>query len=81
MKGTGVLWMLLAVMGLVMAFSLTQIANVQHHQNDALHLIMCRAETVVNRTPVSAQFTAKEKRQTERFYVQALSQANLPPCN
>lgn len=58
-----------------------RIQTVQNHQNDALHSIMCRAETLVVKTPVSSQFTAKQKRQALRFYRSALTHAHLPPCN
>ena len=57
-----------------------RIQHVQHHQNDALRSIMCRAETVVHRTHTSAQFTMAQKRKAIRFYERALSDAHLKPC-
>lgn len=58
-----------------------RLAFVQHHQNDALRSIMCRAEALVRKTPASQRFTAKQKRQAIRFYSSAIADAHLAPCN
>lgn len=80
-------WIQWLTLILLLAMSVTtpwlfyRVRSVQHHQNDALRSIMCRAETVVRRAPVSATFTVKQKRQALRFYTQALAAAHLLPCD
>lgn len=55
-----------------------RIQNVQHHQNDALHSIICRAEHVVRTQP---DIPAKQRREALHFYRHALTGAHLQSCN
>lgn len=75
-----ILYILLGVVAASSAFAVVSVTISQHHQNDALRSIMCRAVRVVRRTPVSAQFTVEEKHKALRFYTHALSAAHLKPC-
>ena len=54
-----------------------RISNVQHHQNDALRSIMCRAEHVVKTQP---GIPHKQRLDAIRFYRNAIQAANLNPC-
>ena len=54
-----------------------RITNVQHHQNDALHSIICRAEHVVRTQP---GLSSEKRRQALRFYETSLRVAHLKPC-
>lgn len=54
-----------------------RIQDVQHHQNDALDSIICRAEHVVR---TSSGLTLKQRRQAIRFYEQSIHDAHLKPC-
>lgn len=75
------LWFAIGLVAVASAAAIVSVVLIQRHQNDALHSIMCRAVTVVERTPVSSAFTAKQKAHALRFYRSALSHANLPPCH
>jgi len=72
--------LLLLATAIVTPIVFARIQNVQDHQNDALRSIMCHAERVVERTPASATFTAKQKTQALRFYRSSLADARLEPC-
>lgn len=54
-----------------------QVQSVQHHQNDALHSIICFAEKRVAGSPI---LSANQKRHALAFYRQALIDAHLRPC-
>ena len=54
-----------------------RIENVQHHQNDALHSIICHAENVVRTQP---GIPAEKRRQAIRFYQTSIVDAHLDPC-
>ena len=54
-----------------------RIQNVQHHQNDALHSIICHAESVVRTQP---GIPPEKRRQALRFYQTSIIDAHLKPC-
>jgi hypothetical protein len=60
------------------AFAVVSVIIQQHHQNDALHSIICHGEHVAR---TSRFFTPLQRRRTIRFYNQSLAVANLPPCS
>lgn len=62
----------------MLPFILIKISNEQHHQNDALRSIICRAEHVVKTEP---GIPAEQRRRAFRFYEQALRGAHLAPCD
>jgi hypothetical protein len=67
-----------AAVALGFAWGFHEIKTVQSHQNDALRSIICRAERVVRTEP---GLTTAERRRAERFYVGALVDAHLKPCD
>ena len=74
-------WLTLALAAMTAASFIVlynRITNVQAHQNDALHAIICRAEHFVRTQP---GITAEKRQQALRFYDQSLSDANLKPCD
>lgn len=72
------LWVLLALLTAATTFSLIRVQNVQHHQNDALHSIICSAERFIRN---SKHETEQQKQQALKFYDDALSSAHLAPCS
>jgi hypothetical protein len=78
MREAAALWVLLAVAAVAVAFAFLRIQDVQSHQNDALHSIIC---FVQKRELASPVLTAKQKRQAVRFWVAALKNARLAPCS
>ena len=64
------------IIPIVILFS--QIQNVQKHQNDALHAIICHAERVVR---TSTDLTTSQRWQALKFYRQSLADAHLSPCD
>ena len=73
-------WLTLALAVVVAATTpilYLRITNVQAHQNDALHSIICRAEHFVKTQP---GIKPNQRRQALRFYEGALRDANLDPC-
>ena len=59
-------------------FLFYKIQDVQHHQNDALRAVICRAEHVVE---TQAGIPAHKRLEAIKFYRGALSDAHLKPCN
>lgn len=78
MRHIFVQWVLIALLALAVAFAVYRIQNVQHHQNDALHSIICRAETFIKANKNGSTF--EQRRRALHFYEQALKGAHLPPC-
>lgn len=78
MRHIYLLWFFLALLAAACVFALVQVQNVQHHQNDALRSIICRAETFVK---ADKQATPEQKQKALRFYEQALAGAHLAPCD
>ncbi|HET6914473.1 MAG TPA: hypothetical protein VFH56_00135 [Acidimicrobiales bacterium] len=69
--------LLLLAIAVVTPIEFARIHDVQHHQNDAIQSIMCFAE---KRTVQNKQLPPKQRRQTLRFFEQALANAHLTPC-
>jgi hypothetical protein len=72
------LWLLLGLTAVTSAFAAVTVVVQQHHQNDALHSIICHGETVAR---TSRFFTPIQRRRTIRFYDQSLAVAHLAPCD
>lgn len=73
-------WSTLALLLLVPVLSviiLIHVQDVQRHQNDALHSIICRVEAAELRSPV---LSTQEKHHDIRFWSAALNSAHLKPC-
>lgn len=70
-------YLLVIVIAVTTPIEFSRIRDVQAHQNDAIQSIMCFAE---KRTVENKQLPAKQRRQTIRFFEQALSNAHLTPC-
>lgn len=67
-----------AAVAVLMPIIILRIQDVQHHQNDALHSIICQVEVAQKRSPL---LTAQQKRQDLRFWDKALSDAHLASCD
>lgn len=73
-------WLTLAlvpVLAALVVIVILQIQRVQHHQNDALHSIICFVSAAEQR---SKTLTVTQKRQAIRFWVAALHDAHLGAC-
>jgi len=55
-----------------------RVQNVQKHENDALHSIICFAE---HRVQVAPGFTPEQRHKALQFYSQSLADAHLAPCD
>ena len=73
-------WLTLAL-ALFVAFTFVilylRIENVQRHENDGLHSIICYAEHVVLTRP---GIPAKQRHESIDFYNHSLADAHLKPC-
>jgi hypothetical protein len=73
-------WLTL-LLALCISFTLVvlymRIQNVQKHENDALHSIICQAEHAVQVRP---GIPPAQRHQAIRFYRAALANAHLDPC-
>lgn len=65
-------------LAILMPIIILRIQNVQHHQNDALHSIICQVEAVQKHSPL---LSAQQRRQDLRFWDKALSDAHLASCD
>lgn len=72
---------LCAAVAVEFAWSDHRFREVQHHQNDALSSLICRAEHIVQKTPTSPQFTWQDKERALRFYRNAQKDSHLSPCS
>lgn len=74
------LWILVVVLTICMGAVAIDLYRVQTHQNDALDNLLCHAESIVRSTPVSVQFTLKDKQKALRFYQSNIRDNHLKPC-
>lgn len=74
---SGIIWVMLATLFVMTAFAVIKVTDVQGHQNDALHSIICYVEYRQLQSPT---ITDAEKRQSVLFWKAALKRAALPPC-
>lgn len=73
------LWSAVVVaLAIATPFLFYRIQDVQHHQNDALRAVICRAEHVVQTQP---GIPAYKRLEAIKFYRGALSDAHLKPCS
>ena len=68
---------LLLVMASTTPVLFMRVADVQRHQNDALHSIICFAE---DRIRVVPGLTAEQRHEDLSFYQHALTRAHLSAC-
>lgn len=66
------------VLLLLVALGFVYVRQVQAHQNDALHSIICRAEYLVETHP---GLSPAKRREELRFYEDVSAGAHLKPCN
>ena len=78
MRHIYLLWILVALMGCASIFSLIQVQNVEHHQNDTLGALICHAEHAVKRTP---DIPEKQRHEALRFYQRQIKLERLKPCS
>ena len=71
------MWTLIGLLTAACIFAVVRVTDVQRHQNDALHSIICNAESFVR---TSHRLTAEQKRQSLKFYDDSLAKARLAPC-
>lgn len=73
-----VLWLLLLLTGIASTTAVLRVLDVQRHQNDALHAVICFSE---HRYEVSKRVPEPQRRQAIRAFNQALAVAHLAPCH
>lgn len=70
-------YVLVFVIAITTPIEFSSIRSVQAHQNDAIQSIMCFAE---KRTVENRKLPPTQRRQTIRFFTQAITAAHLSPC-
>lgn len=65
-------------LSILMPIIVLKIQDVQNHQNDALHTIICKVELAQKHSPL---LSAQQKRQDLLFWDKALSGAHLASCD
>lgn len=71
-------YLLLIFFAVTTPIEFARIQTVQHHQNDALHSIICFTEQYVEH---SKKTTPARRRAVVKFYDRALDDAHLAACN
>lgn len=77
MKHATLIVFLIALLAASTAYLLHRIQGVQHHQNDALHSIICFSEGYIHS---SKKLTVEQKSQDIHLYNRMIQRAHLAPC-